>query len=93
MINSGLSLLRTLNILAEQTANPLLAKTISRCAEDGSEVQPVGRDEQNRGVHAAVVSMVKDGGTALSSIRSLASRTRSGRLQAPPEGQVPMTYR
>lgn len=28
MINSGLSLLRTLNILAEQTENPLLAKTI-----------------------------------------------------------------
>lgn len=28
MINSGLSLLRTLNILADQTENPLLAKTI-----------------------------------------------------------------
>ena len=34
MINSGLSLLRTLNILAEQTENPLLAKTISLLRED-----------------------------------------------------------
>lgn len=34
MINSGLSLLRTLNILAEQTENPLLAKTIGLLRED-----------------------------------------------------------
>ncbi len=34
MINSGLSLLRTLNILAEQTENPLLAKTISAVRDD-----------------------------------------------------------
>ena len=34
MINSGLSLLRTLNILAEQTENPLLAKTIGNLRDD-----------------------------------------------------------
>ena len=34
MINSGLSLLRTLNILAEQTENPLLAKTIGVMRDD-----------------------------------------------------------
>jgi len=34
MINSGLSLLRTLNILAEQTENALLAKTISQLRDD-----------------------------------------------------------
>ncbi|HEX2196938.1 MAG TPA: type II secretion system F family protein [Actinomycetota bacterium] len=34
MINSGLSLLRTLNILAEQTENPLLAKTIGSLRDD-----------------------------------------------------------
>lgn len=34
MINSGLSLLRTLNILADQTENPLLAKTIGTLRDD-----------------------------------------------------------
>ena len=34
MINSGLSLLRTLNILAEQTETPLLAKTIGLLRDD-----------------------------------------------------------
>ncbi|MDQ3916514.1 MAG: type II secretion system F family protein [Actinomycetota bacterium] len=34
MINSGLSLLRTLNILAEQTENPLLARTIGILRDD-----------------------------------------------------------
>src|SRR5688500_10321722 len=34
MIGSGLSLLRTLNILSEQTENPLLAKTISGIRDD-----------------------------------------------------------
>lgn len=34
MINSGLSLLRTLNILSEQTENPLLAKTIGTLRDD-----------------------------------------------------------
>src|SRR3712207_3118535 len=34
MISSGLSLLRTLNILAEQTENPLLAKTIGMVRDD-----------------------------------------------------------
>jgi type IV pilus assembly protein PilC len=34
MINSGLSLLRTLNILAEQTENPMLAKTITLLRDD-----------------------------------------------------------
>jgi type IV pilus assembly protein PilC len=34
MINSGLSLLRTLNILAEQTENTLLAKTIGTLRDD-----------------------------------------------------------
>ena len=34
MINSGLSLLRTLNILSEQTENPLLATTIGQLRDD-----------------------------------------------------------
>lgn len=34
MINSGLSLLRTLNILAEQTENQMLAKTIAAVRDD-----------------------------------------------------------
>lgn len=34
MISSGLSLLRTLNILSEQTENPLLARTIAECRDD-----------------------------------------------------------
>ena len=34
MINSGLSLLRSLNILAEQTENPLLGKTIGELRDD-----------------------------------------------------------
>ena len=34
MINSGLSLLRTLNILSEQTENTLLAKTIAELRDD-----------------------------------------------------------
>ena len=34
MIGSGLSLLRTLNILSEQTENPLLAKTIAQVRDD-----------------------------------------------------------
>lgn len=34
MINSGLSLLRTLNILAEQTENPVLAKAIAAVRDD-----------------------------------------------------------
>jgi type IV pilus assembly protein PilC len=34
MINSGLSMLRTLNILAEQTENPLLAKTTESLRDD-----------------------------------------------------------
>jgi type IV pilus assembly protein PilC len=34
MINSGLSLLRTLNILSEQTENPVLAKTIGLLRDD-----------------------------------------------------------
>lgn len=34
MINSGLSLLRTLNILAEQSENPILAKTIGAVRDD-----------------------------------------------------------
>src|SRR5215813_7501597 len=34
MINSGLSLLRSLNILAEQTENPALAKIIDQVRQD-----------------------------------------------------------
>ena len=34
MISSGLSLLRTLNILSEQTENSMLAKTIAECRDD-----------------------------------------------------------
>src|SRR5688572_17769101 len=34
MISSGLSLLRTLNILSEQTENTMLARTIAECRDD-----------------------------------------------------------
>ena len=46
MINSGLSLLRTLNILAEQTENVTLAKTIGELRDDverGSSLPHTGR--------------------------------------------------
>ena len=65
MINSGLSLLRTLNILAEQTENPLLAKTIGLLRDDvekGSSLS--GAMSKHPKVFSALfVAMVKAGET------------------------------
>jgi len=65
MINSGLSLLRTLNILAEQTENPLLAKTISSLREDverGSSLS-AAMSKHPKAFTPLFVSMVKAGET------------------------------
>jgi type IV pilus assembly protein PilC len=65
MINSGLSLLRTLNILAEQTENPLLAKTISNLREDverGSSLS-AAMSKHPKAFTPLFVSMVKAGET------------------------------
>lgn len=65
MINSGLSLLRTLNILAEQTENSLLAKTIGLLRDDverGSSLS--GAMSKHPKVFSNLfVSMVKAGET------------------------------
>ncbi|HEY7876515.1 MAG TPA: type II secretion system F family protein [Actinomycetota bacterium] len=65
MINSGLSLLRTLNILAEQTENQLLAKTISSLREDverGSSLSSA-MTKHPKAFTPLFVSMVKAGET------------------------------
>jgi type IV pilus assembly protein PilC len=65
MINSGLSLLRTLNILAEQTENQLLAKTISALREDverGSSLS-AAMSKHPKAFTPLFVSMVKAGET------------------------------
>lgn len=65
MINSGLSLLRTLNILAEQTENPMLAKTISSLREDverGSSLS-ASMSKHPKVFTPLFVSMVKAGET------------------------------
>ena len=65
MINSGLSLLRALNILAEQTENPLLAKTIGQLRDDverGSSLS--GAMSKHPKVFSSLfVAMVKAGET------------------------------
>ncbi len=65
MISSGLSLLRTLSILAEQTDNPLLAETIGAVRDD---VEKGGSLSASMSKHPKVfnelyVSMVKAGET------------------------------
>lgn len=65
MINSGLSLLRTLNILAEQTENSLLAKTISQLRDDverGSSLSGA-MSKHPKVFNNLFVSMVKAGET------------------------------
>jgi type IV pilus assembly protein PilC len=65
MISSGLSLLRTLSILAEQTENPLLAETVTKVRDD---VEKGGSLSASMSKHPKVfsqlyVSMVKAGET------------------------------
>ncbi len=65
MINSGLSLLRTLSILSEQTENPLLTETITKVRDD---VERGGSLSASMSKHPKVfnelyVSMVKAGET------------------------------
>ena len=65
MIGSGLSLLRTLNILAEQAENPMLAKTIGQVRDD---VERGGSLSASMSKHPKVfnhlfVSMVRAGET------------------------------
>jgi type IV pilus assembly protein PilC len=65
MINSGLSLLRTLNILAEQTENPTLAKTIGFLRDDierGSSLSGA-MSKHPKVFNSLFVSMVKAGET------------------------------
>jgi type IV pilus assembly protein PilC len=65
MINSGLSLLRTLNILAEQTENSKLAETISSLREDverGSSLS-AAMSKHPKVFTPLFVSMVKAGET------------------------------
>jgi type IV pilus assembly protein PilC len=65
MINSGLSLLRTLNILSEQTENPLLAKTITLLRDDverGSSLSGA-MSKHPKVFNNLFVSMVKAGET------------------------------
>ena len=65
MINSGLSLLRTLNILGEQTENPTLAKTITELRDDverGSSLS-AAMSKHEKVFNKLYVSMVKAGET------------------------------
>ena len=65
MINSGLSLLRTLNILSEQTENPLLAKTIAQLRDDverGSSLS-ASMSKHPKVFNTLFVAMVKAGET------------------------------
>jgi type IV pilus assembly protein PilC len=65
MINSGLSLLRTLNILSEQTENPLLATTIGLLRDDverGSSLS-AAMSKHPKVFSPLFVSMVKAGET------------------------------
>jgi type IV pilus assembly protein PilC len=65
MINSGLSLLRTLNILAEQTENATLAKTIGMLRDDverGSSLSG-GMSKHPKVFSSLFVSMIKAGET------------------------------
>src|ERR687895_2291163 len=65
MINSGLSLLRTLNILSEQTENPTLAKTIGFLRDDierGSSLSGA-ISKHPKVFNSLFVSMVKAGET------------------------------
>src|SRR5918992_147047 len=65
MINSGLSLLRTLNILSEQTENPTLAKTIGFLRDDierGSSLSGA-MSKHPKVFNTLFVSMVKAGET------------------------------
>jgi type IV pilus assembly protein PilC len=65
MISSGLSLLRTLNILAEQTENPLLAKTIAAVRDDverGSSLS-ASMSKHPKAFNHLFVAMVRAGET------------------------------
>jgi type IV pilus assembly protein PilC len=65
MINSGLALMRTLNILAEQTENPLLAKTTALLRDDverGSSLS-AAMSKYPKVFNTLYVSMVRAGET------------------------------
>jgi type IV pilus assembly protein PilC len=65
MINSGLALMRTLNILAEQTENPLLAKTTAALRDDverGSSLS-AAMSKYPKVFNTLYVSMVRAGET------------------------------
>jgi type IV pilus assembly protein PilC len=65
MINSGLSLLRTLNILAEQTENKTLAKTITQLRDDierGSSLS-AAMSKHEKVFNKLYVAMVRAGET------------------------------
>ena len=65
MINSGLSLLRALNILAEQTQNPTLAKTVGNVRDDverGSSLS-AAMSKHPKSFANLFVSMVRAGET------------------------------
>ena len=65
MISSGLALMRTLNILAEQTENPLLAKTTASIRDDvekGSSLS-AAMSKHPKVFNTLFVSMVKAGET------------------------------
>jgi type IV pilus assembly protein PilC len=65
MINSGLSLLRTLNILADQSENPVLAKTIGEVRTDverGSSLS-ASMSKHPKVFNTLFVSMVRAGET------------------------------
>ena len=92
MINSGLSLLRALNILAEQTENPLLAKTTGMLRDDverGSSLS-AAMTKHPKVFSTLFVSMVRAGETGgqLDTILTRVADSMRGRLQAPPEGEV-----
>jgi type IV pilus assembly protein PilC len=65
MINSGLSLLRTLNILADQSENPILAKTIGEVRTDverGSSLS-ASMSKHPKVFNTLFISMVRAGET------------------------------
>jgi type IV pilus assembly protein PilC len=65
MINSGLSLIRALNILAEQTDNAKLAEIVSQVRSDVEEGQPLAASLAKHEVFSKLyVAMVRAGETA-----------------------------
>ncbi len=79
MINAGLSLLRTLNILVDQTENPLLAETIGAVRDDverGSSLS-AAMSRHPKVFDSLFVSMVKAGETG-GQLDTVLMRTAAG---------------